>query len=53
MLGLKRAARISAIGVAGEQPSYVSNNTIIADGVACYNRQATDFGIKMGRMCKL
>ncbi len=49
MLGLKRAALISTIGVAGEQPSYVFNNTIIADEVACYNRQATDLGIMMGK----
>lgn len=49
MLRLKRAALILTISVAGEQPSYVFNNTIIADEVACYNRQATDLGIKIGK----
>ena len=35
----EKAARIPAIGVAGEQPSYMYNKTIIADAVGSDNLQ--------------
>ena len=35
----EKAARIPAIGVAGEQPCYMYNKTIIADAVGSDNLQ--------------
>ena len=35
----EKAARIPAIGVAGEQPSHMYNKTIIADAVGSDNLQ--------------
>lgn len=42
----EKAARIPAIGVAGEQPSLMYNKTIIADAVDYGNLQTTE-GVSM------
>lgn len=42
----EKAAHTPAVGAAGEQPSYMYNNTIIADAVEYGNLQTTD-GVSM------
>lgn len=46
----EKAARTLAIGVAGEQPSYMYNNTIIADTVDSGNLQTTEEASMFERM---
>ena len=43
----EKAARIPAIGVAGEQPSHMYNKTIIADAVGSDNLQNDDGRVKL------
>ena len=42
----EKVAHTPAVGVAGEQPSYMYNNTIIADAVDYGNLQITE-GVSM------